>query len=106
MFAADRAPNWSDGDNCHRCRVQFSVIVRKVSKEKVRWQIISFLTKIPLTSTIVALAGKYFAENALPVAALCPSLGSKKKFEFVRIASTNITRNYSICKTIDVYLTF
>jgi hypothetical protein len=30
MFAADRAPNWSDGDNCHRCRVQFSVIVRKV----------------------------------------------------------------------------
>nr|CAG4649297.1 EOG090X05AE [Scapholeberis mucronata] len=29
MFAADRAPNWSDGDNCHRCRVQFSVIVRK-----------------------------------------------------------------------------
>ena len=30
MFAADRAPNWIDGDNCHRCRVQFSVIVRKV----------------------------------------------------------------------------
>lgn len=29
MFAADRAPNWTDGDNCHRCRVQFSVIVRK-----------------------------------------------------------------------------
>ena len=30
MFVADRAPNWSDGENCHRCRVQFSVIVRKV----------------------------------------------------------------------------
>nr|CAG4646226.1 EOG090X05AE [Macrothrix elegans] len=29
MFVADRAPDWSDGDNCHRCRVQFSVIVRK-----------------------------------------------------------------------------
>jgi len=29
MFAADRAPNWSDGDSCHRCRVQFSVMVRK-----------------------------------------------------------------------------
>nr|CAG4641661.1 EOG090X05AE [Eurycercus lamellatus] len=29
MFAADRAPNWSDGEDCHRCRVQFSVIVRK-----------------------------------------------------------------------------
>lgn len=30
MFAADRAPDWSDGDNCHRCRVQFSVMVRRV----------------------------------------------------------------------------
>jgi len=29
MFAADRAPNWIDGDNCHRCRVQFSLVVRK-----------------------------------------------------------------------------
>lgn len=29
MFAADRAPNWTDGDNCHRCRVQFSLVVRK-----------------------------------------------------------------------------
>nr|CAG4643178.1 EOG090X05AE [Ilyocryptus agilis] len=29
MFEADRAPNWSDGENCHRCRVQFSLVVRK-----------------------------------------------------------------------------
>nr|CAG4647868.1 EOG090X05AE [Moina brachiata] len=29
MFAADRAPSWSDGDECHRCRTEFSLINRK-----------------------------------------------------------------------------
>ncbi|XP_030751579.1 hepatocyte growth factor-regulated tyrosine kinase substrate isoform X2 [Sitophilus oryzae] len=29
MFAADTAPEWADGDVCHRCRVQFSMIQRK-----------------------------------------------------------------------------
>ncbi|XP_060522898.1 hepatocyte growth factor-regulated tyrosine kinase substrate isoform X2 [Cylas formicarius] len=29
MFAADTAPEWADGDVCHRCRVTFSMINRK-----------------------------------------------------------------------------
>nr|CAI5819357.1 unnamed protein product [Callosobruchus analis] len=29
MFAADSAPEWADGDVCHRCRVQFNIIQRK-----------------------------------------------------------------------------
>lgn len=29
MFAADSAPEWADGECCHRCRVQFSMVQRK-----------------------------------------------------------------------------
>ncbi|CAH0563464.1 unnamed protein product [Brassicogethes aeneus] len=29
MFAADSAPEWAEGDSCHRCRVQFTLITRK-----------------------------------------------------------------------------
>lgn len=29
MFTSDTAPSWSDGDVCHRCRVEFSFTVRK-----------------------------------------------------------------------------
>uniref|UniRef100_A0A672P2J6 Hepatocyte growth factor-regulated tyrosine kinase substrate n=1 Tax=Sinocyclocheilus grahami TaxID=75366 RepID=A0A672P2J6_SINGR len=29
MFAAERAPDWVDAEECHRCRVQFSVMTRK-----------------------------------------------------------------------------
>lgn len=29
MFVADQAPEWAEGDCCHRCRVQFSLMQRK-----------------------------------------------------------------------------
>ncbi|XP_069608624.1 hepatocyte growth factor-regulated tyrosine kinase substrate isoform X4 [Ranitomeya imitator] len=29
MFAAERAPDWVDAEECHRCRVQFGVVTRK-----------------------------------------------------------------------------
>ena len=29
MFVAESAPEWKDGEVCHRCRVQFSMVVRK-----------------------------------------------------------------------------
>lgn len=29
MFSADNAPEWTDGDVCHRCRVAFSFMQRK-----------------------------------------------------------------------------
>ncbi|XP_061701347.1 hepatocyte growth factor-regulated tyrosine kinase substrate isoform X2 [Syngnathoides biaculeatus] len=29
MFAAERAPDWVDAEDCHRCRVQFGVMTRK-----------------------------------------------------------------------------
>ncbi|KAK7793068.1 hypothetical protein R5R35_013513 [Gryllus longicercus] len=29
MFSADTAPEWADGDVCHRCRVQFGMVQRK-----------------------------------------------------------------------------
>lgn len=29
MFSADTAPEWADGDCCHRCRVVFSIMQRK-----------------------------------------------------------------------------
>ncbi|KAF5287493.1 hypothetical protein FQA39_LY04121 [Lamprigera yunnana] len=29
MFTADSAPEWSDGESCHRCRTIFSVLTRK-----------------------------------------------------------------------------
>ncbi|KAK9704184.1 VHS domain [Popillia japonica] len=29
MFIADSAPKWADGEVCHRCRVQFTVVQRK-----------------------------------------------------------------------------
>ena len=30
MFMAEKAPEWKDGETCHRCRVQFSTFQRKV----------------------------------------------------------------------------
>jgi len=30
MFAADTAPEWADGECCHRCRVEFGLMNRKV----------------------------------------------------------------------------
>lgn len=30
MFTADRAPDWADGECCHRCRSQFTMLRRKV----------------------------------------------------------------------------
>ena len=32
MFSADTAPEWVDANVCHRCRVSFSVVQRKVNK--------------------------------------------------------------------------
>ncbi|XP_043925659.1 hepatocyte growth factor-regulated tyrosine kinase substrate [Protopterus annectens] len=29
MFSAERAPDWVDAEECHRCRVQFGVVTRK-----------------------------------------------------------------------------
>ncbi|CAB3229973.1 unnamed protein product [Arctia plantaginis] len=29
MFSADTAPEWADGEVCHRCRVPFSLMVRR-----------------------------------------------------------------------------
>lgn len=29
MFSADTAPEWADGDVCHRCRVPFGYVQRK-----------------------------------------------------------------------------
>lgn len=29
MFSAERAPEWVDAEECHRCRVQFGVVTRK-----------------------------------------------------------------------------
>ncbi|XP_026682115.1 hepatocyte growth factor-regulated tyrosine kinase substrate-like [Diaphorina citri] len=29
MFSADTAPEWMDGDTCHRCRTTFSLVQRK-----------------------------------------------------------------------------
>jgi len=29
MFVAESAPEWKDGEVCHRCRVQFSMVLRK-----------------------------------------------------------------------------
>lgn len=29
MFSADTAPEWADGNTCHRCRVTFSLVLRK-----------------------------------------------------------------------------
>ncbi|XP_045155797.1 hepatocyte growth factor-regulated tyrosine kinase substrate isoform X1 [Echinops telfairi] len=29
MFAAERAPDWVDAEECHRCRVQFNMVTRK-----------------------------------------------------------------------------
>ena len=30
MFLAEKAPEWKDGDCCHRCRVMFGMVQRKV----------------------------------------------------------------------------
>lgn len=29
MFVADTAPEWADGECCHRCRTEFGLVVRK-----------------------------------------------------------------------------
>jgi len=29
MFMADSAPEWAEGDNCYRCRVEFGMFTRK-----------------------------------------------------------------------------
>ncbi len=98
MFAADRAPNWSDGDNCHRCRVQFSVIVRKVLIELIilKRNITILLNYFfPNCSIIVEHVDKFSVVNAPLVAAHYRSSALKRKFVFAKIASTNTTRNTS-----------
>ena len=30
MFEADTAPEWAEGDVCHRCRVAFGMMTRQV----------------------------------------------------------------------------
>lgn len=35
MFSADTAPEWAEGDCCHRCRVQFSLVQRKVTLQRL-----------------------------------------------------------------------
>jgi len=30
MFLSEKAPDWHDGEFCHRCRVQFGLVQRKV----------------------------------------------------------------------------
>lgn len=32
MFCSDVAPGWEDSDCCHRCRVKFGMVQRKVIK--------------------------------------------------------------------------
>ena len=29
MFTADIAPDWAEGDTCHRCRAKFTLVFRK-----------------------------------------------------------------------------
>ncbi|XP_012590206.1 PREDICTED: hepatocyte growth factor-regulated tyrosine kinase substrate, partial [Condylura cristata] len=36
MFAAERAPDWVDAEECHRCRVQFGVVTRKDKLAQIR----------------------------------------------------------------------
>ena len=31
MFMADVAPVWKEGNRCHRCRIEFTVTLRRVS---------------------------------------------------------------------------
>jgi len=31
MFSSDVAPGWEDSDCCHRCRVKFGMVQRKVN---------------------------------------------------------------------------
>ena len=31
MFLSEKAPDWLDGECCHRCRIQFGLVQRKVS---------------------------------------------------------------------------
>ena len=33
MFLSEKAPEWKDGEVCHRCRVQFTMVQRKVRGE-------------------------------------------------------------------------
>ena len=33
MFLSEKAPDWHDGEFCHRCRVQFGLVQRKVSEQ-------------------------------------------------------------------------
>lgn len=37
MFSADTAPEWAEGDCCHRCRVQFSLVQRKVTRTTLKY---------------------------------------------------------------------
>ena len=30
MFLSEKAPDWLDGECCHRCRIQFGLVQRKV----------------------------------------------------------------------------
>ena len=96
MFAADRAPNWSDGDNCHRCRVQFSVIVRKVGFDSLFRDNNFFKTISSYRSIIAEHADKCFVVNALLVAAHYQNSVSRRRSVFARIASTNTTRKNSL----------
>lgn len=39
MFMAEKAPEWKDGEVCTRCRVQFSMVQRRVSNlTEVKWE--------------------------------------------------------------------
>jgi len=54
MFLSEKAPDWHDGEFCHRCRVQFGLVQRKVLLRIIHVTVVP-LELVPIDITHVVL---------------------------------------------------
>lgn len=93
MFSADTAPEWVDASVCHRCRVSFGVVQRKVKRNlhATFWKRVMKAKFKILYSIIVEHVAMYFVASVHRKHQHYLSLALRRKFESVKLVLIYIT---------------
>jgi growth factor-regulated tyrosine kinase substrate len=77
MFVADTAPDWADGECCHRCRTEFGIVVRK---HHCKYNVQSILMLLLMTIDILGRAcGQIFCNKCSSKICTLPKFGIEKE---------------------------
>lgn len=80
MFTSDTAPTWSDGDVCHRCRVEFSFTVRRHHCRNCKFcHLISFLIILQCCTHLCQIGGQIFCAQCSSKMCTLPKFGIEKE---------------------------